>query len=113
MRCSKATQIGAALRWALSAPTRSIFAGCCARAASGHVAAAPPHLPPRGSDPPSYIGLVGLGPLSDAISYGAHQRSEVCNWHITMVRCGAVFRPLLNEATEGAGGGPGGRPLGR
>jgi len=40
MRCSKANQIGAALGWALSAPTRSIFAA--ARAASGQAAIAPP-----------------------------------------------------------------------
>ena len=22
---------------------------------------------------------------------------NVCNWHFAMVRCGAIFRPLLNE----------------
>jgi len=41
IRCSKASQMGAALGCALSAPTRSIFVGCCARTASGHAAAMP------------------------------------------------------------------------
>src|ERR1700676_73224 len=40
MRRSNANQKRADLGWALTVPTRNIFGACCARAASGHIAAA-------------------------------------------------------------------------
>ena len=98
MRRSKASQIGAALGWALSAPTPTIFSVCCARAASGHAAA-----PPSSVTKSRRLDQHGASSPRAGATNNDHRGRRLVGLTLSLLRaCQEVLGSDLNRATRAA-----------